>query len=82
MHECILQMINCAKFKLIKCTVVATQSSAAVFPLRPYVAKLAQHFGNLAQQILWKCLKKMSFPVFSLDAIILTQELPQFCEIL
>ena len=35
----------------------------AVFPLMLYVAKLAQHFGKLAQQILWKCVKKMLFLV-------------------
>ena len=31
------------------------------FPLRPYVAKLAQHFDKLAQQILWELVKKMLF---------------------
>ena len=34
-------------------------SRVIAFPLRPYVAKLAQHFGELAQQILWKGVKKM-----------------------
>ena len=36
---------------------------APVFPLRPHDAKLEQHFRKLAQQILWKCVKKMLFLV-------------------
>ena len=33
--------------------------SRAVFRLMPYTAKLAQHFGKLAQEILWMYVKKM-----------------------
>ena len=33
----------------------------SVFPLRLYLVKLAQHFGKLAQQILWKSVKKIIF---------------------
>ena len=36
-------------------------SIGAAFPLRPYVAKLAQHFEKLAEQILWEWVKKMPF---------------------
>ena len=36
---------------------------SSVFRLRPYVAKLAQHFGKLVQQILCKCTRKMLFLV-------------------
>ena len=32
-----------------------------VFPLRPYVVKLAQHFEKLSQQILWEWVKKNAF---------------------
>ena len=35
--------------------------STAVFPLRPYVAKLAQHFEKLAQRTLWERVKRMIF---------------------
>ena len=32
-----------------------------VSPLSLYVAKLALHFGKLAQQMFWKCVKKDAF---------------------
>ena len=48
-----------------------------VLTLRPYVAKLAQHFEKLAQQILWKRVK-IKEPVFSIETIILVQEPLQF----
>ena len=37
----------------------------AVFPLRRYVAQLAQLFGKSAQQTFWKCVKKILFLVKS-----------------
>ena len=45
------------------------------------IAELAQLFGKLAQQILWKCVKIRHFllliePIFSPEAIILAQDLP------
>ena len=53
----------------------------SVFPLRPYVEKLAQHFEKQAQQILWKCVKKSTFLllmewIFSIEDIILVQNSP------
>ena len=52
----------------------------ASFHLRLYVVKLAQHFGKLAQHILWNVWKRCSFllnePIFSPEAIILVPELP------
>ena len=42
--------------------------------------KLAQHLGKLAQQILW--FFELIELIFSIEAIILAQDLPLFCEIL
>ena len=59
--------------------------SPAAFPLRPYVPKLAQHFEKLAQQILWKWVKKMLFldnlANFKPKLMILVQEPLQFWQI-
>ena len=57
----------------------------AVFPLRPYVAKLAQHFEKLAQQILCEWVKKMlllyHLANFQPKLVILAQESLQFYQI-
>ena len=59
--------------------------SWSVFPLRPYVAKLAQHFEKLTQQILWEWVKKMLFldnlANFQPKLMIVVQEPLQFCQI-
>ena len=57
-------LVNIVNYKMILVTVCTSYIEPIylpVFPLRPYVAKLAQHFEKLAQQILWEWVKKMLF---------------------